>query len=53
MSESYYKPRKMFDVICSRCNNKTQVPFEPKEGGPVYCRECLAVVRQERKQRES
>ncbi|MBI2080039.1 DNA-directed RNA polymerase [Candidatus Micrarchaeota archaeon] len=32
--------RKMYDVTCSDCGSATQVPFEPKEGRPVYCRAC-------------
>ncbi|MGI0091532.1 MAG: CxxC-x17-CxxC domain-containing protein [Nitrososphaerales archaeon] len=34
-------PRIMRDVTCSDCGKKTQVPFEPIEGRPVYCMECL------------
>jgi CxxC-x17-CxxC domain-containing protein len=34
-------PRVMHDVTCSDCGKKTQVPFEPTEGRPVYCTECL------------
>ncbi|HEX55114.1 MAG: hypothetical protein DRO90_00235 [Candidatus Altiarchaeales archaeon] len=32
--------RELYDVICSECGQKTQVPFKPTEGRPVYCREC-------------
>lgn len=31
--------RKMFDATCETCGAKFKVPFEPKEGRPVYCRE--------------
>ncbi|MGI0085679.1 MAG: CxxC-x17-CxxC domain-containing protein [Nitrososphaerales archaeon] len=31
----------MRDVTCSDCGKKTQVPFEPIQGRPVYCMECL------------
>jgi CxxC-x17-CxxC domain-containing protein len=34
-------PRVMHDVTCSDCGKKTQVPFEPTQGRPVYCAECL------------
>ncbi|MDG6995202.1 MAG: hypothetical protein JRN52_04690 [Nitrososphaerota archaeon] len=34
-------PRVMHDVTCSDCGKKTQVPFEPTQGRPVYCTECL------------
>ena len=35
-------PREMHDVTCSDCGQKTQVPFKPTEGRPVYCRDCYA-----------
>ena len=31
----------MYDVVCDQCGKATQVPFEPTEGRPVYCRECF------------
>ena len=33
--------RKMYKCTCSDCGKESEVPFEPKEGRPVYCRECL------------
>ncbi len=30
----------LFDVICSGCGNKTQVPFKPDGKRPVYCKDC-------------
>lgn len=33
-------PRPKFDAVCSECGQQTQVPFQPSEGRPVYCREC-------------
>lgn len=33
------------EVICSICGKKTEVPFEPEPGRPVYCRECLAKIK--------
>ena len=36
-----YKPqRQMFPVVCDQCGKETEVPFEPREGRPVYCSEC-------------
>jgi CxxC-x17-CxxC domain-containing protein len=32
--------RQMYDAKCSECGKDTQVPFRPKEGLPVYCKEC-------------
>ncbi|HWR28260.1 MAG TPA: CxxC-x17-CxxC domain-containing protein, partial [Negativicutes bacterium] len=39
-------PRKMYPAICSECGAETEVPFEPKDGRPILCRECF------RRQRE-
>ena len=33
-------PREMHDATCSECGVQTQVPFKPKEGKPVYCKDC-------------
>ncbi len=33
--------RKMYPIKCSDCGNDSEVPFQPKEGRPVYCKECL------------
>ncbi len=35
------RPREMFDAKCGDCGNDCQVPFQPKEDRPVYCRECF------------
>ena len=35
-------PRKLYDVVCDDCGQPTQVPFEPRLGKPVYCRDCFA-----------
>ncbi len=35
-------PRQMHTVTCAECGAETQVPFEPTEGRPVYCRDCYA-----------
>ena len=32
--------KEMHKVTCSDCGNEAEVPFEPKEGRPVYCRDC-------------
>ena len=37
------RERKLFDVTCTECGVETQVPFEPRTGSPVYCRECFKV----------
>lgn len=33
--------RKMYKVICAECGKETEVPFEPKNDRPVYCRDCF------------
>jgi len=36
-----YRPqRQMFPATCAECGKDTEVPFEPREGRPVYCSDC-------------
>jgi CxxC-x17-CxxC domain-containing protein len=35
-------PREMHTAICASCGKEAQVPFEPREGRPVYCSDCYA-----------
>ena len=42
---SYGRQREMHDAVCAECGKECQVPFEPREGRPVYCSECYAKVR--------
>ncbi len=32
--------KQMYKVICANCGTETEVPFEPRSGRPVYCRDC-------------
>ncbi len=32
--------RQMYKVVCAECGQETEVPFEPRNGRPVYCRDC-------------
>ena len=41
----YSYHRQMFPTVCSDCGKETEVPFEPREGRPVYCRDCYHKVR--------
>lgn len=42
------------EVICDRCGKGTKVPFVPDPSKPVFCKECWALVREERrKEREA
>jgi CxxC-x17-CxxC domain-containing protein len=34
-------PRQMYKVTCADCGQETEVPFEPRNGRPVYCRSCF------------
>lgn len=40
------------DATCSRCAKTTKVSFKPDGVRPVYCKECLTILREE-KQRET
>ena len=33
---------KRFDIVCDNCGKHDQVPFQPKVGRSVLCRECHA-----------
>lgn len=34
-----------FKAECSSCQKETLVPFEPKKGLPVYCKDCLKKIK--------
>lgn len=40
------RERKMHTIVCAECGTEAQVPFEPRQGRPVYCRECYENQRQ-------
>ena len=41
-----YRPRRqMYSAVCAQCGKECEVPFEPREGRPVYCSECYSKVR--------
>ncbi len=35
------RQRQSFPITCSQCGKQDTVPFEPKEGRPVLCRDCF------------
>jgi len=39
------RPRQMYPAVCASCGKDTQVPFEPRNGRPVYCSDCYTKVR--------
>ncbi len=41
----YRSQRQMFPVVCAECGKDTEVPFEPREGRPVYCSDCYNKTR--------
>lgn len=42
---SYRPQRQMFPAVCAQCGKNTEVPFEPREGKPVYCSDCYNKVK--------
>jgi CxxC-x17-CxxC domain-containing protein len=40
-SRSQGGARQMFQAVCADCGTTTEVPFEPRQGRPVYCRDCF------------
>ncbi len=44
--DSSARPRRqMFPAVCAQCGKETEVPFEPREGRPVYCSDCYRTVK--------
>jgi len=41
----YRSPRQMFPAVCAQCGKETEVPFEPRDGRPVYCSPCYQKTR--------
>ncbi len=38
-------PRRSYTAVCAACGAETTVPFEPKQGRPVYCSPCFSKQR--------
>ncbi len=38
-------PREMHKATCAECGQECEVPFKPKEGRDVFCKECYAKKR--------
>lgn len=34
-----------FPAVCAQCGKETEVPFEPKQGRPVYCSNCYSQMK--------
>jgi CxxC-x17-CxxC domain-containing protein len=41
----YRQQRQMHPAVCATCGKDCQVPFEPRDGRPVYCSDCYTPVR--------
>lgn len=37
------QPRQFHKAVCADCGQDCEVPFKPKEGRPVYCKECYPI----------
>ncbi len=35
-------PRQMFTIACAQCGKDAEVPFQPRQGRPVYCSDCYS-----------
>ena len=33
--------REMFRAVCSECGKDCEIPFEPRDGRPVFCSDCF------------
>lgn len=43
------RPVELTDAICSDCKKPCKVPFVPTTDRPLYCKECFATRRAERR----
>jgi CxxC-x17-CxxC domain-containing protein len=44
---------KLYDVVCSACGKNTKVVFEPTPGKPVYCKNCLKKIKDDKHTKEA
>jgi len=44
-SYGYRGQREMYPAVCASCGKETQVPFQPRQGRPVYCSDCYSRIR--------
>lgn len=40
----------VYEGVCSRCGKETKLSFIPDESRPIYCKECLTLLRKEKKE---
>lgn len=36
-----HEDRPMYDAICDTCGNRCRIPFQPRNGRPVFCSHCF------------
>lgn len=41
----YTSSRQMHPAVCVECAKECEVPFEPREGRPVYCSDCYNKIK--------
>jgi len=46
-TEFHDPPQPLFDAVCANCEKKIQVKFKPDGVRPVYCKDCLAKIREQ------
>ena len=39
------RQKQMYPAVCASCGKDCQVPFEPRNGRPVYCSDCYTSSR--------
>jgi len=37
--------RQMYPAVCTECGKETEVPFQPRNDRPVYCRDCYRTMK--------
>lgn len=46
MMQDDFRPSRGFseptEITCAECGKQDTVPFKPREGSAVYCRDCFA-----------
>lgn len=40
-----FAPREMHKAVCTKCSQDCEVPFKPREGRPVFCKDCFQKTR--------
>jgi len=40
-----FQTRQMYTAVCASCGKDCEVPFEPRDGRPVYCSDCFSRMR--------